>query len=945
MRIAIFYDRAGWAWWSKSQIIKRFMPKYIEIDVLHYQEQFEPDNYDLFVLFDAYLATQIRQLPRSRTLIGCSNRRLLENSISLAEQFQSPAIFVNNQECFEIGTQRFKGNLYCCQNGVDLELFRPIRALEEKSFIACWVGNSIGVANKGIELIREACRRTAVPLLTLDVNANDHEQTTLWSHEEIRNGIYAQAAFFICASEFEGTPNPALEAMACGLPVIATRVGNMPEIIVHGKNGLLIERKLDSLITAIGELRKMPWKNMGLEAHEAISRDWSWVTQAKKYELMFQSEYQKLQFKCSINLVGRNKHISIILSHSGSDEALEACLDGFKRQDLGPSCFEIILINQSSNIHLEKVLNQFSDSLLIKVLLDPDISLGELRNEAVRIAESEEILIYDTNFTPASDLLRVATETKISPNKVVVFALLPSHKSTDGSLLLPWFKHTFSPFMTSLNKFEFNTLPGVYLTTKSLLRSGRFIEEDSDLLDVVLFSDLMAKGSCSFTLSDASYSVLSIEPNPLELLGSVFRNGQIYGDQAVNSDLELTSISKELLGVVDNVADSEVVTAIDTLNRSCQIKENSLQGVSLEDHTKFQSAANLLIEYLFALGYCSKVAPAKLIENNELLTLLSKRTYIETAENTLVLNAENSERYIANYSTNPNYWFNFWYEKICDPSVLSYARETPLFWLQKDLEWEVKHEMFLCQKFYGNKYCIGELLELSNNRYDILAELWKNCNAKDPASVAAFYRSSVEVLPWGHGIFLADHKVQERRLDWLRRVHLLQQLWKEGLRTVLDYGAGGGHTSLLAIAYGFDEVGHYEYECFNRYTRFRANGISDGGKLKTFDLDLPLPMSAKFDAILCSDVPEHAPDLDVLLDNLFKALKVGGLLVWVARFEDSCAGHLHFEMFGREEELLRRHGLIRHADLNVHYEGHSGLFKKATRPSSRSGVSSNIVAP
>jgi teichuronic acid biosynthesis glycosyltransferase TuaC len=51
---------------------------------------------------------------------------------------------------------------------------------------------------------------------------------------------FASADLFVLPTRSEGWPNVLLEALACGVPVVATRVGGVPEIVRHGTDGLLV---------------------------------------------------------------------------------------------------------------------------------------------------------------------------------------------------------------------------------------------------------------------------------------------------------------------------------------------------------------------------------------------------------------------------------------------------------------------------------------------------------------------------------------------------------------------------------------------------------------------------------------------------------------------------------------------------------------------------------
>lgn len=94
------------------------------------------------------------------------------------------------------------------------------------------------------------------------------------------------AATLLCLpSHNEGTPNVVVEALASGIPVVATRVGGVPEIVVDGVNGLLLapgrsDVLADSLADALsrswdrvriaGSVKHLTWQAIAAENYEFL---------------------------------------------------------------------------------------------------------------------------------------------------------------------------------------------------------------------------------------------------------------------------------------------------------------------------------------------------------------------------------------------------------------------------------------------------------------------------------------------------------------------------------------------------------------------------------------------------------------------------------------------------------------------------------------------------
>ncbi|HVQ29191.1 MAG TPA: glycosyltransferase family 4 protein, partial [Vicinamibacteria bacterium] len=99
------------------------------------------------------------------------------------------------------------------------------------------------------------------------------------------HACYATANLFVHATHYEGSSIVTLEAMAHGLPVVATRAGGIPDKVLTGENGLLVTpADVPALAEAIGSLVADPPRRlvMGRKSRERVGRLFSWTAIAER---------------------------------------------------------------------------------------------------------------------------------------------------------------------------------------------------------------------------------------------------------------------------------------------------------------------------------------------------------------------------------------------------------------------------------------------------------------------------------------------------------------------------------------------------------------------------------------------------------------------------------------------------------------------------------------
>ncbi len=158
------------------------------------------------------------------------------------------------------------------QKGLDV-LFRALAALPTE---LDWELEIIGDGDARPALTLEAAQLGIAPRITFSG----------WQDRAVIAERYRAADLFVFPSRDEGMPNVVLEAMASGLPIVATAIAGSEELVREGENGHLVPTEnAPALADALARLIAQPEtrRAMGRASRERIEREYTWARVAACY--------------------------------------------------------------------------------------------------------------------------------------------------------------------------------------------------------------------------------------------------------------------------------------------------------------------------------------------------------------------------------------------------------------------------------------------------------------------------------------------------------------------------------------------------------------------------------------------------------------------------------------------------------------------------------------
>lgn len=329
-RVAIIIDKEGWAFYNAAMQIKSNLNDYYNIDII--PMNIFKDNivklllycstYDLIFfmwrgliswLYSDYSKDYINKLgleyddflekyvKNKNIITAVYDHLFLENEKErtdfILDNIKSYVVCSKKLEKIYNEYPNDKKPMMVISDGVDLDLFKMKNKekycnIENNTIKIGWTGNSKFADEedddlKGLnKIIKPAIKELIDEGYNIELDVADRNVKMI-PHDEMPD-YYNNIDIYICASRTEGHPDPVLEAMACGVPIISTDVGIVSETFGEKQKEFIIARSKDDLkkklIYLINNKEKL--NELSKENLKQI-QGWTWKNKCEMYKDFF----------------------------------------------------------------------------------------------------------------------------------------------------------------------------------------------------------------------------------------------------------------------------------------------------------------------------------------------------------------------------------------------------------------------------------------------------------------------------------------------------------------------------------------------------------------------------------------------------------------------------------------------------------------------------------
>ena len=222
--------------------------------------------------------------------------------------------------------------------------------------------------------------------------------------------FYSIADVLALPSHSEGSPNVLLEAMAAGIPIVATSVGGVPEIAVAEENALLVSaRDPQALARSLHRLLTTPGlaETLSANAQARVKRDFSPQAYAQSLLKIYRELLKEQQGTTASELVsaeaaltpgatkpGSDMRVSIIVPLFNKAAHVKRAVDSILAQTYAD--FELIVVDDGSTDESPQVVENYDDPR-IRLVRQNNLGPGAARNRGLNEARGELVAFLDAD--------------------------------------------------------------------------------------------------------------------------------------------------------------------------------------------------------------------------------------------------------------------------------------------------------------------------------------------------------------------------------------------------------------------------------------------------------------------------------------------------------------------------------------------------------------------